>query len=167
MPPTSAGWTFASAVPRSSWPSLPGTGATAPLRKPHACTLIPSPISCRISLRRDMSTVLETVALMFTGPLRMENSLPETCWTKIHSPAHEKSPAQYGRKTPLVGPRFPGRGRGILSGGQIQGAGGRHQTGSPAAGRGGIQTPAGNGRCTTGPHPGSAPVPPPGRTQSQ
>ena len=39
----------------------------------------------------------------------MENSLPETCWTKIHSPAHEKSPAQYGRKTPLVGPRFPGR----------------------------------------------------------
>lgn len=36
----------------------------------------------------------------------MENSLPETCWTKIHSPAHEKSPAQYGRKTPLVGPRF-------------------------------------------------------------
>ena len=38
----------------------------------------------------------------------MENSLPETCWTKIHSPAHEKSPAQYGRKTSLVGPRFPG-----------------------------------------------------------
>ena len=32
----------------------------------------------------------------------MENSLPETCWTKIHSPAHEQSPAQYGRKTPLA-----------------------------------------------------------------
>ena len=31
----------------------------------------------------------------------------------------------------------------------------------------GIQTPAGNGRRTAGPHPGSAPVPPPGRTQSQ
>ena len=97
---------------------IAGYRRTAPLRKLHACTPIPSPISCRISLRRDTSTVLETAALMFTGPLRMENSLPETCWTKIHSPAHEQSPAQYRRKTPLAGPRFPGRGRRILSGGQ-------------------------------------------------
>ena len=40
----------------------------------------------------------------------MGNSLQETCWIKTPSPAHERAPAQHGRKTPLAGPRLPGYG---------------------------------------------------------